>query len=97
MVQQCPGRWAQTMPVVVSGDRTGAGRLPHAAPLAGSCADRQNAWGAGSAGPVPDGPGAPARRAAGTRQQTGLVHVWVSAGERLILSHGTAREAPTLD
>jgi hypothetical protein len=31
---------------------------------------------------VPDGPGAPARAEAGTRHQTGLVHVGVRSGER---------------
>src|SRR5215471_21568907 len=59
--------------------------LTSVAPLAGSAADRQNAWGAGGAGPVPDGLGAPALGAAGTRPQTWLVHVWGSAGERFTL------------
>src|SRR5215472_5212948 len=82
MEQQVPCRWAKTKPVVVSGDRTGAGRLKSVAPLAGSSSDRQNACGAGSAGPVPEGPGETALGEAGTRHQTWLVHGWVSVGER---------------
>src|SRR5215472_3934232 len=74
MVQHVPGRGAKTKLVVGSGDRTGAGRLTSVAHLAGSSADRPNAWGAGSAGPVPDGLGATALGAAGTRPQTRLVH-----------------------
>ena len=84
--RRCPGRWAHTQPVVGSGDRTVLGRPQHAAaPLAGSAAARPTAWGAGSAGPLPDGPGAPALGAAGPSHQTGRVHGWVSAGERYYL------------
>jgi hypothetical protein len=83
MLQQVPCRWAKTKPVVLSGARNVAGMLEHAAHLAGSSSDRQNACGAGSAGPVPEGPGAPALAEAGTRHQTWLVHVGVSSGQRM--------------
>jgi hypothetical protein len=82
LVQPVPCRGANTTPVVGSGDRTGAGRREPGAHLAGRSAARHTAWGAGSAGPVPDGPGAPALAAAGTRHQPGRVHVGVRSGER---------------